>query len=109
MAWETRKRGGRYYCRSSRRADGSVRREYIGTGPRAEQISEQDRLVREQRRKLQREVAELEAKVADAAQLIKEVSECTEVMLAANLLAAGFRHYKSQWRRRRDRNRKTDV
>jgi hypothetical protein len=109
MAWESRKRGGRYYCRSSRRADGSVSREYIGTGPRAERIAEEDRQAREQRRKLQREAAGLEAKVADAARLIEEVLESTEVMLVASLLAAGFHEHKSQWRWRRDRKCKADV
>lgn len=109
MAWETRQRGGRYYCRSIRRADGSVRREYIGTGPRAERIAEEDRQAREQRRKLQSEAAELEAKVADAARLIEEVSDRTEVMLAASLLVAGFHEHKSQWRKPRDRKCKADV
>lgn len=48
MGWETRKRGGRYYTRS-RKVGGRVVREYIGTGPIAELIDEQDAAERTER------------------------------------------------------------
>ena len=102
MAWET-KNGGRYYTRSFRRPDGSIRREYIGTGPRAERIAEKDHQAREQRR-LQSEVTKkLEAGLARVTQVVEAISERSEVMLAASLLVAGYRQHKSEWRKKRDR------
>jgi hypothetical protein len=48
LAWEKRKRGGRYYTRSRRSPeDGRVLREYVGSGPLAKIVAEEDRTKRE--------------------------------------------------------------
>lgn len=84
-------------------------RKCIGTGLRAEQIAEQDRQAREQRRRQRKATERLEAELANAKWVIKAIFESSEVPLAASLLAPGFRHYKSQWRWHSDRKRKADV
>ena len=102
MAWETRQHGARYYCRSVRDANGNVRREYVGKGPEAERIAEQDRLAREDRRRRRDEIKGIEAKLADATQVVDGLVERNDLMVAACLLAAGFHCHRSEWRRRRD-------
>src|SRR4051812_5214470 len=42
MAFETRARGGRYYYRKTRGADGRVRSVYVGAGERGEQAARED-------------------------------------------------------------------
>jgi hypothetical protein len=66
MSWETRERGGRYYTRS-RRVNGKIEREYIGTGFLAEMASELDRLDREHREweRIERQLARSEAEASE--------------------------------------------
>lgn len=101
MAWEPRRGGGKYYYRS-RRIDGKVVKEYIGTGAEAERIAEQDRQAREQRRRQREEVKALEAKLAATQKHVDGLIERTELMLAAYLLTAGFHCHRSEWRQKND-------
>jgi hypothetical protein len=95
MAWETL-RGCRFYTRT-RRVHGRVIREYVGTGPRAEEAAAAD----EARRRQQfADRAALEALDADAA----ELDALAELFAHAALLVAGYRqHDRGQWRKRRVR------
>jgi hypothetical protein len=99
--WEKREHGGLYYTRS-RKVDGRVVREYVGTGPLAELAAELDaeerRRQEEQARawKAEREHIEvLEAPVA-------ELCEAAEILARATLVAGGYRqHNRGEWRKRR--------
>jgi len=100
MSWECRTRGGRYYTRS-RRENGRIVREYVGTGAVAELAAEQDRLDRDRRDGERAEryqvLMDLEAAEAPIAVLHDDV----ELLAHGALLAAGFHQHRGQWRRRR--------
>jgi hypothetical protein len=94
MAWEK----GRYYTRS-RKVNGRVVREYVGTGEAAEQVARLDastRQEREARRAARAELAALDAPLDDLA-------EVTDLLAQAVLVAAGYRrHHRGEWRKRRE-------
>jgi hypothetical protein len=99
MGWDR----GRYYSRS-RKINGRVVREYVGTGRVAELAAELDAIER-QRREAERAAwltkrAELDALDAGVATLI----DLTDLAVAAALLAAGYHNHKGQWRRTRHGN-----
>ena len=102
MAWERRERGGRYYTRSRRSPeDGCVLREYVGTGPLAEIVAEEDRTKQElaeaERKREKRELERLEALIAP----VLELSEAAEILTHAHLIAAGYHRHKGEYRRAR--------
>jgi hypothetical protein len=96
MAWH-----GPYYYQS-RRIDGRVVREYIGTGYVAGLIAQLDALEREKRHlekvDLHLQKVALEALDDD----VKVLSEITDLVARAALLAAGYHQHKRQWRKRRE-------
>src|SRR5262245_3173357 len=97
MGWDR----GRYYTRS-KKVNGRVVREYVGTGRVAELAAQMDALKREQRRldalALREEKAQLTALDAD----MKALTQTTDLLARAALLAAGFhQHKRGEWRRRR--------
>jgi hypothetical protein len=98
MGWE---RG--YYYRS-RKVNGRVVREYVGTGRVAELAAQLDDIKRQERKAekaaWQEEKARLDALDADVAALI----ELTELVAAGALVAAGYHQHKRQWRRKRHGN-----
>jgi hypothetical protein len=102
VAWETRERGGRYYTRSRRSPeDGRVVREYVGSGPLAEIVAEEDRTKRElAEAERKREKTELERLKALAAPVL-EISEAAEILAHAHLIAAGYHRHKGEYRRAR--------
>ncbi len=102
MAWEQRERGGLYYTRS-RKVDGRVVREYVGTGPLAELASEADARER-RRREEEAEAWREERERMEALEApIEELCEAAEVLAHAALVAAGFRrHNRGEWRKRRE-------
>ena len=102
MAWEKRKRGGRYYTRSRRSPeDRRVLREYVGSGPLAEIVAEEDRTKRElaeaARKREKTELERLEALIAP----VEELSEAAEILAHAHLIAAGYHRHKGEYRRAR--------
>ena len=103
MAWESRNGVGRYYTRS-KRVNGRVVREYIGTGPVAELIAAQD--AERHAEKVKRRQA-WNARRDDFERLSALVDRCTEgvsALTAAVLVNAGFyRHHRGEWRKRRAR------
>jgi hypothetical protein len=102
VAWERRERGGRYYTRSRRSPeDGRVLREYVGTGPLAEIVAEEDHTKRElaeaERKREKRDLERLEGLIA----LVLELSEAAEILAHAHLIAAGYHRHKGEYRRAR--------
>jgi len=100
MAWETRKRGGRYYTRS-RRVNGRVVREYVGTGPVAELealLDEEEREGRLARRRAWQQQCGEATHVLDVLTVLDTTSR---QVVADTLSDEGFHLHKGQWRRRR--------
>src|SRR5262245_36938658 len=105
MGWDR----GRYYTRS-KKVNGRVVREYIGTGGVAELVARRDALKRERRQrealKLRQEKAELDALATD----LKALTDLTDLAARAALQAAGFhQHKRGEWRKRREQDRITDT
>lgn len=97
MGWER----GRYYTRS-KKVNGRVVREYVGTGRVAELAARMDTIDRERRRmealaiRQERTALELDAD-------LEALIEMTNQMAQAALLAAGYyRHKRGEWRKRRE-------
>jgi hypothetical protein len=101
MGWEKRDRGGLYYTRS-KKIDGRVVREYVGTGALAELAAEMDALDR-QRRKVEMEAWRVECERIEALESpVEELCEVTEVLAQVALYAAGYhRHNRGEWRKKR--------
>jgi hypothetical protein len=100
--WERRKRGGLYYTRS-RKEGGRVIREYVGGGIFGELAAQMDALERE-RGKEQGERWQEEQEELDALQApVEKLSEASDLLVRAALLASGYRqHNRGEWRKRRE-------
>jgi hypothetical protein len=96
MGWD---RG--YYYRV-RKIDSRVVREYVGAGPIANLVAQQDAIERQKR---EDERAEWRAKCAELEALdapLNELDDLADLLARAALVAAGFhQHKRSEWRRRR--------
>ena len=100
MGWESRGRGKRYYTRS-RWVDGRVVREYVGSGTLAEIAALEDEHKRRQREEEAAFWKEEKERLEAGAAFVDELTEASEVLLRAQLLASGFHKHKGQWRRKR--------
>ena len=100
MAWEAR--GGRRYYTRSRRVNGRVVREYVGTGAVAELAAAADALRRADRRAAAEARRAEQARWREALAPLLELSRVADLLARAALLAAGYRqHARSSWRMRR--------
>jgi hypothetical protein len=100
--WERRERGGLYYTRS-RRVNGQVVREYVGSGllgQLAARLDAEERRLREEEQARRREERErLDALVAS----VEELCEASDLLVKAVLLASGYhQHKRGEWRKRRE-------
>jgi hypothetical protein len=107
MAWETRQRGGRYYCRT-RREGGRRIREYVGRGIVGELAARMDAEQRAQRAEAvarRREARRQEAESARAlGALLADLDAVATTLLVATLTTAGYhRQNRGPWRKRRER------
>ena len=98
MGWD---KDGRYYTRS-RRENGRVVREYIGAGETAELLAQMDATERHERR-IDREVERgVRERIGAMDAAVAELNELADLLVAAAMLAAGFRqHNRGNWRKRR--------
>jgi hypothetical protein len=101
VGWETRKRGtSRYYTRS-RREGGRVVREYIGGGVLGRLAAQLDELERQQREEETAYWRVKRERFEQNAAFMEELEEAAEVLVRAELVLAGFRCRKGEWRRER--------
>jgi hypothetical protein len=97
MGWDK----GRYYTQS-KKVNGRVVREYIGAGDLAELVAQQDILEREKRLLAALDRRDQKAELAALGGELKALSEQTDLVAGAALLAAGFhQHKRGEWRKRR--------
>jgi hypothetical protein len=101
MGWETRRGRGRYYTRS-RKVNGRIIREYVGTGLVAKLAAQQDAEARAQRRAERKRLQQEEARWASTAAPLEELSHLLDGLTAAALFTAGYhQHHRGAWRKRR--------
>ncbi len=101
MGWETRERGGQYYTRS-RRVNGRVEREYVGTGKLGELVERLDAIDREHRLQQAAQKREQLQEKADEDYLLKALERLTDGIGRAALLLAGYhQHHRGNWRLRK--------
>lgn len=103
MGWEKRERGTRYYTRS-KRVNGRVTKEYIGTGPIAELFAFQDEAGRQRREEEARAWREEREDLEHLDGTAGDLCELAELLNRAALVAGGYRqHNRGEWRKPRDR------
>jgi hypothetical protein len=97
VGWEK----GRYYTRS-RKVNGRVVREYVGTGRIAELVAEMD-AIEHQRREVERAARQAERANVDALDApLDELNDLVELLARAALVAAGYhQHKRGEWRKQR--------
>jgi hypothetical protein len=101
MGWETRRGRGRYYTRS-RKVNGRIIREYVGTGLVAELAAQQDAEARAQRLAERDRLQHESARWASATAPLSDLSRLLDGLTAAALIAAGYhQHHRGTWRKRR--------
>ncbi len=92
---------GPYYYRSVRVGE-RVKKEYLGAGEVAEALAQADETIRRVR-ELERARGRAEAeRLEDLADPVLRLDEAAEVLLRAELVAAGFHRHKGVWRRGRN-------
>jgi len=101
MGWESRQRGGFYYTRS-RKVNGRVVREYLGSGAPGQIAAledEYERRRREEQAAYERELRE-ELDALDAS--VEELSRASDLLVRTALIVSGYRqHNRGEWRLRR--------
>jgi hypothetical protein len=104
MGWDK----GRYYTRS-KKVNGRVVREYIGTGRVAELAAEIDALQREERQLESLARREEKAELTALDTTFEALTEMTDLVARAALLAAGYhQHKRGEWRKKREHDRTAD-
>ncbi len=101
MAWEKRQRGGRYYTRS-KKVNGRVIREYVGTRLVGELAATADARARAQRQAQQAAWQAEQERIELALAPLEAFCDVVETLARASLLLAGYhRHHRGEWRRKR--------
>jgi hypothetical protein len=105
MAWE--KRGNRlFYYRSYRdRTTGRVWKQYIGSGPAAEEAARQDAARRAEKAARRRDERAAEQRYEAAhAVLLALVRDCDAITRSALAEAGFYQHHRGEWRRYAKKN-----
>ena len=107
MGWERRKRGGLYYTRS-RKLDGRVVRQYIGTGLLGEMVAVMDAQERAERKAEAAAWRGKQERLETADGPVDALCEVAEAVTHGALILAGYyRHHRGEWRRRRGQGHRT--
>jgi hypothetical protein len=100
MGWDR----GRYYTRS-RKVNGRVVREYIGSGRVGELVAELDALEREARQADRQALQDEREALRTLDAPVAELCALADLLAQAALLAAGYhQHNRGTWRKRRGSN-----
>lgn len=97
MTW----RDGKYYQRS-KRVDGDVVTEYVGTGIQAQAaalLDERERMQRKAKQELERRE---QKRQDDLDRELSEVDDLIRALVGGVMLASGHRSHKRQWRKKRN-------
>ena len=101
MGWETRGRGGRYYTRS-RRVNGRIVREYVGSGLVGELAAAEHAEARARRHADLENLRRLAERGRALNEQLKALDEAVTAAASGVLLMAGYRrHHRGEWRRTR--------
>jgi len=104
MGWESRNGRGRYYTRS-RKVNGRVVRENVGTGLAGELAAAEDAQRRAERQEGQKTYLETRRDLSELDRSVARVYANVETLLRAAMIAGGYwRPHRNTWRRRRDHN-----
>jgi hypothetical protein len=108
MAWETR--GNRRFYYRSKRINGKVVKEYVGgDDPETRLIAELDRQNRAKRQEAIEAVRRTQNRLDEATKPLTVFITNLDVLVQAELLAAGFHDHRGEWRRRRANTTKTKA
>jgi len=100
MGWETKERGSSYYYRKEREG-ARVRSVYVGKGETAILIAQFEAMRHEEEQERRDTEKELREFLEKADYALDNLSELTELLTVATLLASGYHTNKRQWRRKR--------
>src|SRR5262245_17811344 len=99
MSWETRKGRGRYYTRS-KRVNGRIVREYVGSGAKGEQAVADDARRRAEAKAFGDALKTEWKQWLEAEKPLEELDKLDTFLMHAILCAAGFhQHDGGEWRR----------
>jgi hypothetical protein len=105
MGWER----GIYYTRS-RRENGRVVREYVGSGRIGELAAELDAIERDRREWEALEDRRVRAEQDELVATLTDLNDRCDLLTRAALIAAGYRqHKRGEWRKQRVRKETTDA
>jgi hypothetical protein len=99
MAWERRKRGGLYYCRS-RRVNGRVVREYVGTGVVGELAASLDAAARRERNRQTIAIREIRKRYETIVEPLIILEDLVRALMTIELISAGYDRRRGRWRKR---------
>lgn len=92
MSWEKRSNKTYYYRR--RRLNGRVVSEYLGRGPKAQSIADEDARKNAQERAALQELDRL-------SQMVDQIGGRIDRLLTAHLLVNGYHRHRGEWRKKR--------
>jgi len=103
MAWESRNGRGAYYTRS-RRCEGKVIREYIGSDETAKVIAKIDHIERQVQKEELVAQREVRAELDEIDNHAEQLGEVVDVLMRAIIIASGYHQHKGgEWRKYRER------
>ena len=98
MAWESRNGSGRYYTRS-RRVNGRVVREYVGSGDYAHFAAALDERERTERVQQAADWGAERGAMNDECANVRALGVAVDAAVAAELAALGYHKERGEWRR----------
>ena len=100
--WERRERGSLYYTRS-RKVNGEVVREYIGSGLLGRLAAMEDERKREQESQKAAFEREERERLEEVLAPVEELDQAAEILARVALLAGGYhQHKRGEWRKKRE-------